>query len=317
MDVINLTKELVNIPSPSGSEREIGNFLVQRLNKNFNVKIQKVGNRFNIIATKGVPKLILTTHMDTVPKQIKADEDNNWIYGRGSCDTKGIIACMICASEEAIKLGYSNFGLLFDVSEETDFSGIKKAVKLINTDYIVIGEPTNFKTVIGQKGLIQLKIQCYGKSAPGSTPEIGISAINNLVEIIHKIKGIKFPHDRFLGKTTLNIGKINGGSSPNVVADYAEATIEIRTTKANSTILDILRKVIPKKNLKIIYSYGAILNKNTDFINKFRFDKITVPYFTEMYFLHKKGKSLVFGPGKYEFAHSENEKIKKKDLSIT
>src|SRR3989338_9268297 len=95
MDVINLTKELVNIPSPSGSEREIGNFLVQRINKNFNVKIQKVGNRFNIIATKGVPKLILTTHMDTVPKQIKADEDNNWIYGRGSCDTKGIICYYI------------------------------------------------------------------------------------------------------------------------------------------------------------------------------------------------------------------------------
>jgi len=313
MNVVDLTMDLIKIPSPSGEEKEIGEFLVKRLEKSFNVKKQVVGNRFNILATKGNPRLILTTHIDTVPKQIEIKEDDEWIYGRGACDTKGIIASMISASEEAVRLGYSNFGLLFDVSEESDFLGIKKAVNLVNPELVIVGEPTEFKIVKGQKGLLGLRIKCIGKSAPGSTPEKGISAINELINMLFAIKGLELPFDKELGKTTINIGKINGGTAPNVVADYAEAIMEIRTTRLNEEIINLINKNIPKDSIDILYSFEYVLTDNI-LLNKFGFEKIIVPYFTEMYFWSKKTKSFVFGPGQYEFAHTDNEKIKKKDL---
>jgi len=314
MEVINLARDLINIPSPSGDERQVGTFLVERLKKNFDLKIQKIGNRFNIFAIKGEPNIILTTHMDTVPNQIKFKEDNNLFYGRGSCDAKGILACMVCACEEALQKGLNNFGMVFDVGEETDFAGIIKAEKEINPKFVIVGEPTNFNVVFGQKGLIQLKVKCRGKSAPGSTPEIGISAIDKLVGALSNIKKINFPCDEELKETTINIGGIKGGSAPNVVADYAEAIIEIRTTKSNDEILDILRTVVPEEDLEIIYSYELVLNKDTNFIDKFGFDRMTVPYFTEMYFWAKKAKTIVFGPGEYRFAHSDDEQIRKEDL---
>ncbi len=314
MEVLKLARDLIKIPSPSGEEKEICNYLVKRLEKNFDVKIQKVGNRFNILAVKGYPKLILTTHMDTVPKQTSFNEDEIWIYGRGSCDAKGVIASMVCACEEALEKGIKDFGMLFDVGEETDFSGIKKAIDLVNPEIIIVGEPTSFKIVYGQKGLIQLKIRCKGKSAPGSTPEKGISAINILIEILKRLLSNDYPKDALLGDATLNIGKIAGGSAPNVVADYAEAVVEIRTTKPNKDILNIIEKIVPQECLEITCNYEPILNNNISFIEKFRFNKIVVPYFTEMYFWAKKGKVIVFGPGDYEFAHSDEERIKKEDL---
>jgi len=314
MEVITLARDLIKIPSPSGEEKEIGEYLAKRLEKNFDVKLQSIGDSYNLLATKGEPKLILTTHTDTVPKQIKIVEDENWFYGRGACDTKGIIASMICAGEEAIAKGFNNFGLLFDVSEETDFSGIKKARELVKPEIVIVGEPTNFKMVFGQKGLMQLKIKCHGESAPGSLPDKGISAINSLIKILNCILNIKFPIDQGLGATTLNIGKISGGSAPNIVSDYAEATIEIRTTKSNSEILTLLKTIIPGEGLEVIFSYEPVINKNLNFIKQFTYDKITVPYFTEMYFWIEKCKVIVFGPGKYEFAHSDEERIEKKDL---
>lgn len=314
MGTMNLTKELLKIPSPSGKEKLIGEFLVKRLRRNFKVKTQKVGNRFNILATNGKPRVILTTHIDTVPGQLRFREDNNYLYGRGACDAKGIIASMICAGEEAARLGISNFGILLDVSEETDFSGIKKAMNLVDPEVVIVGEPTDFKIVTGQKGLIGIKIKCTGKSAAGSTPEKGSSAINKLIDMLFKLRSKQLPEDKILGKTTLNIGKIEGGSAPNVVADYAEAIVEFRTAKQNQKIINILTNSIPKKNMMIDYSFDPVISKDIKFVNKLNSDKITVPYFTEMYFWSKKAKTIVFGPGKYKFAHSDDEKIRKKDL---
>jgi len=314
MGVVELARDLIKIPCPSGEEREIGLFITERLKNNFEVKIQKVGNRFNIFAIKGKPNVILTTHMDTVPKQIKVNEDETNLYGRGSCDANGILACMICACEEASQKGLNNFGMVFDVSEETDFAGILKAKNEINPKFTIVGEPTDFKIVFGQKGLIQLKIKCKGKSAPGSTPEKGISAIDKLIEILGNLKKIKFPEDDKLGKTTINIGEIKGGSAPNVVSESAESIIEVRTTKPNKEIINLLKEVVPNECLEINYGYEPVLNENLEFIKKFEFDKVSVPYFTEMYFWAKKSKTIVFGPGKYEFAHSDEEQIRKEDL---
>ncbi len=314
MDVITLTRDLLRIPSPSGNEKLVGEFLAKRLGRMFKVKLQKVGNRFNILATNGKPTLILTTHMDTVPKELPLREDKTWLYGRGACDTKGIIAAMVCAAEEAIKAGRKDFGLLFDVSEETDFSGIRKAIRVVKPEVVIVGEPTKGKIVYGQKGLLGIKIKYKGKAAPGATPEKGISAINNILNLLEKIRSKQLPKDSRLGNTTLNIGQIKGGLAPNIVADCAEAIIEVRTICPNKKIKKLLIRGIPKENVEILYNFDPMMTKDKKFLATFKYKKEIAPYFTEMYFWAKRAKTIVFGPGDYKYAHTDREKIRKSDL---
>ena len=321
LDVIQLTLCLLNIPSPSGQEKEIGLYLKKVLeNENINVTLQEVDKRYNIFATIGEPGLLLTTHLDTVPGKLEIKEDNEYLYGRGACDTKGIIAAMIIAIINAKNEGYTNFALLLDVSEESDFSGIKEAINLVNPNNVIIGEPTNFQIVIAQKGLLGLTITTKGRAAAGSIPEQGDCAITKLCNILQKIKEIKLPFDQILGQTTLNIGTIKGGTAPNVVPESASATIEIRTTTSNEIvtqeIIKQINNVTNNTTVEINYSFEAASTpKNRKdpwaFLNT---DNVVVPYFTEMYFWQKKAPTIVYGPGEYKYAHTNEERIKKIDL---
>lgn len=303
MNPSEITLSLIRIKSVSGEEREVGKFLVNLLKSKFEVKTQTVGNSFNVIAMRGKPRMLLTTHMDTVPGDIEASEDSEYVYGRGACDAKGIIASMICAAEEALDEGIEDFALLFDVSEETDFSGVKEAIKELRPEFVVIGEPTNLKTGVGQKGLLGIRLSCYGKSAHGSMPEKGESAIEKLFETLSEI----VDEARKAG-VTLNVGKISGGTAINVVADYAEALIEIRYLEKSSKLYDLIKA---SGQIEVLYDYDPVGAINDTFNIE---DGIIMPYFTEMYFWSKGAKCIVLGPGDFELAHTDNEKVSKKDL---
>lgn len=276
--------------------------------------MQPVGNRFNILATRGDPRVLLTTHMDTVPGQLPIRENKDTIFGRGSCDAKGIIASMICACERAADEGFENFGILIDVGEESDFCGIQQAVELVNPAIVIVGEPTELKLVYGQKGLLGFKLRCTGRSAPGATPEQGLSAINKLVQKINKLQELQLPSDSSLGASTMNIGLIKGGSAPNVVPDRAEALVEIRTTTQNRVILRMVQNAAGAGAVTVDYSFEPVVLSDLQLFDTFSYEKITVPYFTEMYFWTKKAKTVVFGPGAYKFAHTDKEQVTKRDL---
>ena len=298
-EATDLLYSLVKIPSVSGNEKQIGEYLANRLKKNFRVRKQKVGSRFNLLAVKGKPTIVFTAHMDTVPNCPKPKIADGWLYGRGACDTKASIASMVVAAEKAAREGIKDFGLLFDVSEETDFSGIKKAVNLANPKFVIVGEPTNLKPVIGQKGLLGFKVICKGKAANGSTPEKGKNAIEMLMTELTKLKSMKFSSG-----TTCNIGKISGGTQANVVPDYAEASVEIRTIpKDADAYIRIKRKL---KGTKLLCDFEPKMLQDNELLNLFKRGSI-VPYFTEMYFWKK---AVVIGPGNLAYAHTEKEKIK-------
>lgn len=303
MDEITLLRDLIRIPSPSGEERELGIFLAQLLSKDFTVKRQQVGNRTNVLAQCGKARLLLTTHMDTVPGQLPIREDERFIKGRGTCDAKASMAAMISAASRAREEGLTDFGLLFDVSEETDFSGIKKAIQLAQPETVIIGEPTCLKIINGQKGLISAKITCTGRKAHASMPEKGKSAIDELLSLLNQVRKIKFPKNKY-GTTTLNIGRIIGGESANVVADKASCDLDIRTVTKNMMIIKKLQAIIPRTSLNISASYEPVLRKGT-----------IAPYFTEMYFWNKKVKEvIVCGPGNIDYAHSDKERVEKREL---
>src|SRR5579864_3703817 len=142
MDAVTLTRQLVDIESISGNEAAVGNYLYGELCRlGYRViKMPVEGDRFNVYATpEGIaeaggrepeaethPAIVFSTHMDTVPPFIASSEDATRIYGRGSCDAKGIIAAQIAAAER-LRADRIHVGLLFVVGEERDSLGAKAA----------------------------------------------------------------------------------------------------------------------------------------------------------------------------------------------
>jgi acetylornithine deacetylase len=320
-EVEKLLLDLIKIPSESENEKEIGEFLSNRLSKDFIVKKQIVNEKkgnFNILAYVGSPKILLNAHLDTVPGQLRVYDDSENIYGRGACDTKASMASMILAAENALKDGLTDFGLLFNVNEEGDFSGIKKALEIIpkSVEYIIIGEPTSLEVVYGQKGILVFKIISNGKTAHGSTPELGENAIEKLMSNLVRLKEMNLPISKDLGKNNLNIAKISGGIADNVVPDYAESQIAIRCAVSPDLLIKQLEKEMRDVKIEVAMKYEPVVDSFVSvFSEKINVPKKTVSYFTEMYFLSKKAKCFVFGPGDGKYAHSIEERVEKLELA--
>src|SRR4051812_429413 len=115
MNLFELTRKLIDIPSVTGDEKAVGIFLAEQLESlGFSASLQEVEtDRFNVIATTDRrPRVVLSTHMDTVPPFIPSSEDQTRIFGRGACDAKGIIAAQIMAAARLREEGVNEIGLL-------------------------------------------------------------------------------------------------------------------------------------------------------------------------------------------------------------
>src|ERR1700731_4417873 len=136
---------------------------------------------FNVFAHWGDPLVTLSTHMDTVPPFFPSREDAEFLWGRGSCDAKGIIAAMIAATEKLLAAGTRNFGRLFVVGEERNSAGAKAAAATPRgSRFLINGEPTENRLVLGSKGALRFEIPARGKLAHSAYPELGPSAIHTL-----------------------------------------------------------------------------------------------------------------------------------------
>src|SRR5262249_35756864 len=186
-------------------------------------------DRFNVLAVWGEPTVTLSTHMDTVPPFFASREDQEVIWGRGSCDAKGIIAAMIAAAEDLLAGGSKNFALLFVVGEERNSAGAAMAArKPRGSRYLVNGEPTENKLALASKGVLRLEAVAEGRMAHSAYPELGASAIEALLDALEAIRRVPLPSDPLLGNCTLNIGTLGGGRAPNVIADAAKAELMVR-----------------------------------------------------------------------------------------
>src|SRR5438876_318124 len=176
-------------------------------------------------------------HMDTVPPFFGSREDGDFIWGRGSCDAKGIIAAMIAAAEKLLNAGTRNIGLLFVVGEERNSAGARAAAATPRgSRFLINGEPTENRLALGSKGALRYEITTHGKLAHSAYPELGHSAIHTLLDVLSDIRQIPLPEDALLGRSTLNVGTIEGGRAANVVADHAEAEIMFRTVGDPATL---------------------------------------------------------------------------------
>src|SRR5712691_1452386 len=233
MSLFELTRALVDIESTTNHEKNVGDYLfahLSALTARHNGHIPAELNRDNLFASWGEPVVTLSTHIDSVPAFFGSREDGEFIWGRGSCDAKGIIAAMIAAAEKLLAAGTRNIGLLFVVGEERNSAGAKAAASTPRgSRFLINGEPTENRMAVGSKGALRYEITTRGKLAHSAYPELGHSAIDTLLDVLHDIRQIPLPQDALLGRSTLNIGTIDGGRAPNVVADHAEAEIMFRT----------------------------------------------------------------------------------------
>src|SRR5260370_24440756 len=166
--------------------------------------------------------------MGSGPPFIPSSEDERRVYGRGTCDAKGIIATQIAAAE-VLKNDGIYVGLLFLVGEERDSAGAKVANQQANgCKFLINGEPTENRVAIASKGSLRVQLTATGRMAHSAYPELGESAIDKLIEALHRLRAKPLPSDPEMGPCTLNVGTIEGGRAPNVIPDHARAQLLYR-----------------------------------------------------------------------------------------
>ncbi len=319
MDVFELTRALIDIESITNNEERIGQYLYQLLSPlalraGGAVELIEVEpRRNNLFACFGrTPTVTLSTHMDTVPPFFSSREDEEHIWGRGACDTKGIIAAMISAASALVESGVRDFGLLFVVGEERNSAGAYHAARSPRgSRYLINGEPTENRLALGSKGALRYEVFASGKMAHSAYPELGDSAIHKLIDALAEIRRIPLPSDALLGPSTLNIGTLSGGRAPNVIADEARADVMIRLVGDSAGIkADLQRAVAGRAELREIIEIPALR------LNALEGIETTVVAFTTDIpaFGGAWGEPFLIGPGTIHVAHTIEERVSRRQL---
>ncbi len=314
MDPNRLTRRLVDIESITGNEGAVGAELYEELVRLGYVthKMPVAHERFNVVATLDdvPPQVVFSTHMDTVPPFIPSSEDNDNIYGRGSCDAKGIIAAQIAACQRLRKEGAA-VGMLFLVGEEKDAIGAKMANQNpLGCRFLINGEPTENKIAIASKGSLRVLLTARGRMAHSAYPELGESAIEKLLTAVERVRTIELPHNPEIGPCTLNIGIIEGGRAANVIPDHARAELFYRLVGSS----EWLRQQIEEQVAGLAEAEFA---PETLFM-KLRtvpgIESMVAKFTTDIPWLTNWGTPVLIGPGSIHVAHTEREHIPKKQL---
>jgi acetylornithine deacetylase len=334
MDAITLTRQLVDIESITGNEAAVGNYLYGELCRlGYQTRKMPVeANRFNLYAAaesedltatagKSVseapfPRVVFSTHMDTVPPFIASSEDATRVYGRGSCDAKGIIAAQIAAAER-LRREKVSVGLLFVVGEERDSLGAKAANEFAGSRrsasrrYLVNGEPTENRVALASKGTLRVEVTARGKMAHSAYPELGESAIDKLLSALTRLRAMPLPSDPEIGACTLNIGLMEGGRAPNVIPDYAHADLSYRLIGRSE---GLRREIVATAGDRVEVTFPLEL----PFMRLRAVEGLPTmiaAYTTDIPFLANWGEALLVGPGSIHVAHTEGEYIEKRQLA--
>ena len=309
-------RDWIEIPSITGDEEDYADALARALReRGLDVEKQTVGpKRFNLLARAGRPEVAFCTHLDTVPPFFGSKVDGDHIHGRGSCDAKGQAAAMLFAGERLLQAGEDRIGFLFTVGEETTSDGAKVANAALADPwpprFVVIGEPTGSRFVRGHKGLYHGKLCAHGVLGHSSLGT-GPSAVHELVRAGAQILDADWGQHELFGPATVNLGTVQGGVAPNVIADRAEMSFLLRAVtdpedveRRMAGVLGAHVELRPEGN-----AYGPV-----EFHVPPGQDSDLVAFGTDAPHMPAWGKPLLFGAGSIADAHTEHEKIGRRDL---
>ena len=315
MNVFALTRKLIDTESTTGMEAAVANALADELAAlGYNVeRIAVEGDRFDIWATlpdHARPELAFSTHMDTVPPFIPSSETADRIYGRGSCDAKGIIVAQIAAAEK-LKAEGIRVGLLFLVGEERDSQGAQVANQQPRgVKFLINGEPTENRLAVASKGTLRVELVARGRMAHSAYPELGDSAIEKLLDALENVRRLKLPSNPKAGPCTLNIGQIEGGRAPNVIPDYAMAHLLFRLVGPTEELRRQITQAVDGRAEAIFRLEIPYVELDT----APGIETMVAAFTTDIPALTRWGTPLLIGPGSIHVAHTEGEYIGKKQV---
>jgi acetylornithine deacetylase len=314
IDPVALTRSLVDIDSTTGREGETGRWLAAFLRqRGYQVTEQPVSDgRFNVYAHSGAsPAIVFSTHFDCVPPFFPSSEERGLVFGRGSCDAKGIVAAQVTAVERLRAAGETRAGLLFVVGEERGSDGARVANQCApeGVRFLVNGEPTDNRLGAATRGLLRVRLHAKGRAAHSSFPELGDSAIDKLLDALMVIRGVALPDDPLLGRTHYTVGLIEGGVAPNVVSPHASAELLFRTVGEGAKVREALRVVEGLVGIEHVLDIPAVRMHTLS-----GFETAIFPYTTDVPQLTSWGTPILVGPGSIHVAHTDHEHISVDEL---
>lgn len=356
IELNDLLQGLIQIKSvnPPGNENQIANFIRGFLLKN-NIHSELVPleeGRSSVIAKiegKEERNITLCGHLDTV--RVKEEDwakpafrgliENGKMYGRGASDMKGGVATILYAAVLLKRRGIipkKTVQLALTADEEWGYGGAKNLVDggyFDRTDFLIITEPSDLQVSTGEKGELWISAIFYGKSAHGSTPEVGVNTIipgsEFIVSITERYEKI-FEADPFWGKTSMNIGQFNGGVQVNIVPNYSEIQLDFRviSEEDKEKAIELVRKTGEEitKKYKVrfreeIFNYHPPIFTSPDnhYVEKFlqaagAKEVIITKYCTDGATIIpiKNMPFIIFGPGDIAQAHQNDEYIELESL---
>src|SRR5881409_1298133 len=318
IDPLALARQLIDIPSTTGDEGAMGEFLEREIGRlGFSTRRHWISEtRFNVFASAGGrPRVVINSHIETVPPWFQGGEDDSNLYGRGACDTKGVIAAMIAAGERLRDRGIGDFAFLFVVGEETDSIGAKTAnveFARLGSEFVLVGEPTESKFARASKGALTTVVHFDGVAAHSAYPERGDSAVKKMLSAIAAIESVDWGSHDLLGKATVNVGVVRGGEKPNIIPASAECELMFRTAGDHEEVRAKLEQLVSRFGGRITVARG---NAPQFMVVPDGAPSTVVAFNTDVPHLGNLGRPLLFGPGSILDAHGANEFITKRDLN--
>ncbi len=316
LDVVHLTRDLIDIPSVTGDEPEVVDFVAELLTK-LGYRLERFDaapGRPNLLArTSREPRVVLCTHLDTVPPHIPSHEDGEWVYGRGACDAKGIAAAQILAAQRLREAGVEDLGILLVADEELASLGARAAnahPRARESRCVIVGEPTDNRLAVGSRGSIQFRLRATGPGGHAGIGDASTSAVHKLMEALTALRAAPWPSDSFFGRTTVNVGVIAGGTRPNVLAAEAHADVQIRLVTPADSIKALVEESVGDRAR---IEYGSI-TPPIRLAAVPNFETTVVGYTTDVPHLSNWGTGLLLGPGSIAYAHTPEERIGKGEL---
>jgi acetylornithine deacetylase len=308
LGLVGLTRRLVDIESTTGQEGACGRVLADYLRgRGFTVAEQPVdATRFNVLATLDAPVVTLSTHFDCVPPFFPSRLEGTRLYGRGSCDAKGILSAQVEAAEQLRAGGVRDVALLFVVGEERGSDGAEVADTQAppTSTYLINGEPTDNRLGLATRGVYRVRLHAHGRAAHSSYPELGESAIEKLLDVLVRMRSLPWPTDPVMGTTHYNIGLIDGGVAPNVTPPKAVAEILFRTVGDTDDVRATLKAVEPAVTIEDVLEALPVRLHTVP-----GFETAAFPYMTDIALLPAWGKPLLYGPGSILVAHTDDEYV--------
>jgi len=324
---IRVTRELVDIDSTTGREGEAGEYMARLLDSlGCDVTRQPVSEgRFNVFARpfvgrtrsgsaeddsrtplRSAPRVVFSTHFDCVPPFFPSREEGGRLYGRGSCDAKGILVAQVAAAERLRAEGRTDIGLLFVVGEERGSDGARAANALADgSEFLINGEPTDNRVAAATRGAYRVRLRAAGRAAHSSRPDLGESAIDALVDALVALRHVRWPSDPLLGETFYTTGLISGGVAPNVISPCAEAEIMFRTVGDHRAVRQLIDDAIGGR----VTAEDGLAVPPVRLVAPAGFETAVFSFTTDIPLLDRWGQPLLIGPGSITVAHTDEEHV--------